>query len=443
MHINLLIPDSGIKLLSMSHFVYDGRMDTLEMIKIRQEFDDEHIDDIEGKVVQQICESGIKLRSDTSIAIAVGSRGVKNIDSITKATASCVRSMGGRPFIVPAMGSHGGATAEGQKQVLTSYGITEKAVGAPIRASMEVVELPGDNLENRVFFDKTAFNADGTIVINRIKPHTDFHGPHESGLMKLCTIGLGNHRGALEIHSRGIRGLKELIVPTARRILEKANVILGLGIVENAYDDTLSISAVVPQEMEKTEKKLLDLARAHMPGLPVDALDILILDELGKEISGSGLDTTIVGRLRIPGEEEPERPRISCILVTDLTEASHGNAIGMGLVDLITKKFHSKIDFESTYENVVTSTFSERGKIPIIANDDEQALEFALRLSLAHSTTKVRCIRIKNTLCLGVMLVSKSILEEIKEKKNIAPEGDFADILDPGSRSLRQDVWGL
>jgi len=398
------------------------------LIKVRQFFNREHIEDIEGKVREEILGSEVRIKPGSYIAIAAGSRGIRNIHRIVKATVEVVKEFGGRPFIVPAMGSHGGATAEGQKELLESYGITEEYTGAPIRSSMEVVELPSNGLENKVYMDKLAYSADGTIVINRIKPHTDFHGDIESGLLKMCVIGLGKHKQAIEIHRFGTYGLKYLIPPTAKRIIEYGNIILGIGIVENAYDETMVISAAKPEDFEREDKRLLDIARGNMPRLPVDKLDLLIVDEMGKDISGAGMDTNIIGRIYIDGETEPERPKITRIVVTDLTEKAHGNAIGIGLADLTTRRLVNKIDFNATYQNAVTSTFLHRGKIPVIAEDSKTAIEWALMTCGPIDIPNARIIRIKNTLSLNELYISRSVLEEIKDRIEII--GDFTDILD-------------
>lgn len=398
------------------------------LVKVRQFFNRERIEDIEGKVREEVLKLGISIKPSSEIAIAVGSRGIRNIDRIVKATVDVIKELGGRPFIVPAMGSHGGATAEGQKKLLEGYGIREDLIGAPIKSSMEVVELPSDGLENKVFMDKIAYSADGTIIINRIKPHTDFHGDVESGLLKMCVIGLGKHKQAIEIHRFGTYGLRCLIPPTAKRILQYGNIIFGIGIVENAYDETMMIEVVKPEDFEETDKRLLKIARENMPSLPVDKLDVLIVDEMGKDISGAGMDTNIIGRIYIDGEPEPDRPKITRIVVTDLTEKTHGNAIGIGLADFTTKKLFSKIDFDATYQNAVTSTFVLRGKIPIIAEDPRTAIEWALRTCGPIDIEKARIIRIKNTLSLGELYVSESVLEEIKDKVEII--SNFIEICD-------------
>jgi len=406
-------------------------VDIPKMIKIQQSFNDEHIEDVEKAVKEEFAASGVCIKKNASIAIAVGSRGITNIHKIVKAVVDCVKRGGANPFIVPAMGSHGGATAEGQKKVLEEYGITQQYTGVPIKSSMEVVELPQGELNHKVYMDRYAYEADGTIIINRIKPHTDYHGSFESGLIKMCVIGLGKHRQACEIHKYGTYGLRELIPLTARQIIKHGNIILGIGIVENAYDNTAIIKALKPSEFEKGEMKLLEYSRKNMPRLPVDKLDILIVDQLGKNISGTGMDTNIIGRIKIEGENEPNIPKIKRIIVSDLTKESHGNAIGIGLADFTTKRLFNKIDFEATYENVLTSTFIERGKVPIVADNDRQAMEYALRTCGPIRIEDARIIRIKDTLHISEMYVSESVFNEIKDRSNIKVAGEFIDMFTP------------
>lgn len=385
-------------------------------------------DQLETVVANQMLNSGVTLPANGQIAIAVGSRGIANLARIVKTVAACVKALGAVPFIIPAMGSHGGATAEGQRQVLASYGITEAAMGAPIRSAMAVVELPGDGLENRVYFAKDAYEADGVIVINRVKVHTDYHGPIESGLLKMCVIGLGKHQGALELHRFGTRGLRELIPPTARQILAHGKILLGLAIAENAYEETAIIKALQPSEIEAAERELLEWVRANMPSLPVPQLDVLIIEEFGKNISGVGLDPNIIGRVKITTESEPPAPNITSILLLDLTDGSHGNAIGMGLADLITRKAYEKIDFRATYANVLTSGFYERGFLPIVVEDERTGVEAGLRACGLADPERPRIIKIKNTLKLDKLWVSPAVLDEIRDNPALEITGAVTEI---------------
>jgi len=393
----------------------------MTLTKIRQKFNRPKINEeqIEEVVRQQMTASGVVIAQGANIALAVGSRGIVNLKRIVKAAAEWVNAQGGEPFIVPAMGSHGGATAEGQRAVLEGYGVTEAYIGAPMRSSMEAVELPRGELQHPVYMDKYACESDGIILINRVKVHTDYHGAIESGLMKMAVIGLGKHRQALAIHGYGLRGLKELLVPTARQVLQSGKILLGVAIAENAYDETAQIRALRPAEIEREEMQMLDWVKTNMPKLPVRQIDALIVDEFGKDISGVGIDPNIIGRIKIPGEPEPEYPDITSIILLDLTDASHGNAIGMGLADIITRRVFDKIDFRATYENVVTSSFLDRGFIPIIVDDERTGLAYALRSRGRADLNRPRIIRMKNSLHLEELWVSQAILEELRGRDNI------------------------
>lgn len=405
-------------------------MNIPKLVKIRQSFNNEHIADIAGTVREQIESVGIDLRPGSSIAVAVGSRGIANLNLIVKATIDALKERGTKPFIVPAMGSHGGATADGQKAVLESYGVTEEYTGVPIKSSMQTAELPQGSLQTKVYMDKYAYESDGVVVINRVKLHTDFHGTTESGMLKMCVIGLGKHKQALELHNYGVYGLRELVPLTAREVLKSGKIIMGIGIVENAYDRTMVIRAALPRDMEKVELELLNINRKNMPRLPAEKLDLLIVDEMGKDISGIGIDSNITGRIKIRGEQDSQIPDISTIVVTDLTEASHGNALGVGLADFITRRLYDKVDLKATYENVLTSTFTERGKIPIIADTDRKAVEYALRTCGHVQREEPKIIRIKNTLKLDEIYVSRSVLDEARKDRNIEVLGAYGEIFD-------------
>jgi len=396
-------------------------MNILELVKVRQTFAADRLTDIEGAVHSEIERIAAPIRPGDRIAITAGSRGIANLARIVRAVVEELKSRGAEPFIVPAMGSHGGATAQGQADLLAGYGITEAAVGAPVRSSMEVVELPRGELEHPVYQDRLAHEADGIVVLNRVKVHTDFHGDTESGLLKMCVIGLGKHRQALAMHRYGVHGIRDLLPPAAEQIIGHSKILFGLGIVENAYDETAVIRAIRPEEMRREEMKLLEICRRNMPRLPCDALDLLIVDQMGKDISGSGMDTNIIGRMSIRGEMEPERPRVRTLVVTDLTDASHGNAAGMGLADFITRRLQDKIDFQATYENILTSTFNERGKMPIVADTDRQAVQYAMRTWGPVASEDAAIARIRDTLHLGELYVSKPVLERCGQLEIIGP----------------------
>lgn len=396
----------------------------ISMTKIGLRFDGAHIEAVGDAVRIRLSQFDGVVRKDERIAIAVGSRGIQNLRQVVKSTVDWVKDRGAQPFIIPAMGSHGGATPQGQKEVLASYGITEEAMGVPVLSSMQVVELEQGELPNKVYMDKLALEADGTMIINRIKPHTDFHSRFESGLIKMCVIGLGKHAQALAIHRHRVDGLKNLILPTARQIIRHGNLRLGIGLVENAYDQTAEIAVLLPEAFEREEPALLEQARSMMPRLPVDMLDVLLIDEMGKDISGVGLDTNIIGRIGIRSETDAASPRITNIVVCDLTEASHGNALGMGLADIVTRRLADKVDFNATYANVETSTFLERGKLPVVAPTARQATQLALRTCGPVGAERARVIRIKNTLHLSEMYVSDAVLAELRGKPGVSVLSD-------------------
>lgn len=397
-----------------------------KLIKIKQKFKSEKVINVKEKIKEEIKSSELNIVKNSRIAIAVGSRGITNLPLIVKSVIESIIRKGGIPFIIPAMGSHGGANAEGQQEVLESLGISEETMNCPIQSSMETVELKKDNLSENVFIDKYAYNSDGIILINRIKPHTDFHDKYESGLAKMAVIGLGKHKQALMIHSLGVKGLKESIPLAAKKIFDSGKICLGIAIVENAYDETILIRALKPEEILNKEPELLEYAKKNMPSLPVDNIDVLIIDRQGKDLSGTGVDPNIIGRIKIRGQKEPESPNIRNIIITDISPASHGNAVGVGFADVITRKLFDKIDFKATYENVITATFTERAKIPIIAETSEKAFGIALSCCGAIEEGKERIVRIKDTLNLKEIYVSKAVLEEIKEGIEIV--GEFKEI---------------
>lgn len=401
-----------------------------EFMRVRRRFTAERIEDVRAAARHELAQSGIRLKPGSRIAVAVGSRGIANLLDLVREVTTWVTAQGATPFLVPAMGSHGGATADGQKAVLEHLGLTREATGTEIHSSMDVVELPRGDLGIPVYLDAQAAAADGTILINRIKPHTSFHGRYESGLMKMLAIGLGKHAQALAIHQLGVEGLRDIMPRVGRQVLRHGNILLGLAVVENPYDQTLLVKAIPAQRIPDEEPPLLEIARANMPALPVTQLDLLIVDEIGKNISGLGMDTNVIGRLKIPGQPEPETPRIKIIAARDLAAESCGNAIGIGLADITTRRLFNKIDFQATYENALTSTFLERAKVPMVAETDRQAVEFAFRsLALADSST-ARIIRIRNTLRLDELIVSRSVLHDLEGRPDIEVLGPVEPFFD-------------
>jgi hypothetical protein len=394
-------------------------MFSFPMNRIRRQFATPTLQNIAETLQAELAPMAPRIPRSSRIAIAVGSRGIKDLQSVVKTVVEWVKAQGGDPFLIPAMGTHGGATAAGQKEILEGYGLTESQVGVPIRSSMEVVELPQGNLPHKVYYDRMASEADGTILINRVKPHTDFHGRYESGLVKMTVIGLGKQHQASQMHSLWVRGLREVIPQVAAQSLRVNNILFGVAIVENPRDETALLKVIPRESILEQEPPLLEMARSLMPSFPVEEFDVLFLDEIGKDISGVGMDPNLIGRLKITGEPEPESPRIKIIIIRGLTKATHGNATGMGLADIMTRSLYNQIDFKPTYHNMVTSGFLERAKLPLIAETDRQALEIALRGAGFVEPEKARIIRIKNTLHLDELQVSLPVLEEIRGRSDI------------------------
>lgn len=413
-------------------------MEKIRMWHIRQVFESKRLDNIPELLSQEFMRIRLNelIKPGMEIGITVGSRGITNLQRIIKLVIDEVRKRGGLPFIVSAMGSHGGATTAGQMKVLEKLGITEENIGVSIKSSMDVIEL--GQLKNglKVFFDKIAFESDGIIVINRIKVHTAFKSDIESGLHKMLSVGLGNHEGAKLVHSLGVKGLKDYAVEFAKIILEKAPILCGLGILENAYDETYMLKAAIPEDFGKVDRELLKECKRILPALPVSNVDILIVEEIGKNISGTGMDTNVVGGIKGYKKDEYAPPEIKKIIVLDLTEEAGGNALGIGLAHLITKKCYEKVDFDATYANTITTTFLDRARIPVVVNSDKEALDIALKTIWNLPETKPRIIIIRNTLKLDELYVSENIWEEIKDRVNIRLANGWETIAFDGEDNL-------
>jgi hypothetical protein len=409
-------------------------MREFQLVKIRQQFDRARLQDPRNALRAQLPALDAAIRPGARIAIAAGSRGIDNLAAVVTEISDYVKARGGQPFVVPAMGSHGGATAQGQAEILESYGISDATIGAPVRSSMDVVELPRGDLSFRIFMDRHAHDADGVILVNRIKPHTDFHGRYESGLMKMALIGLGKLEGASAVHDFGIYGLRELIAPGAAQVLSTGKILAGVGLVENAFHETLHVELLEASAIPREEPRLLALAKRHMPRLPVDVVDVLVVDRMGKDISGVGIDPNITGRIGVAGERDEAAPRVGAMMVCELTAQTHGNAIGMGLADVITRRLFAGIDYEATYGNVITSSFLERGKIPVVAETDREAFDIALR-SCGHVPPGAeRIIRILDTLHLEEVYVSTAIVGEISNEEGITIIGPGGKLFDEAGR---------
>ncbi|MGE0305657.1 MAG: DUF2088 domain-containing protein [Acidimicrobiia bacterium] len=375
--------------------------------------DEPRLLDVGAATAASLRSSGVVLHHGWEVAIALGSRGISDLSTVVDEVVRWVREQGAVPFFVPAMGSHGGATAEGQRAVLAAYGFTPERFGCEVRATMDVVELPRGDCPVMVVTDAEAAAADATIIVNRVKPHTDFHGPVESGISKMSAIGLGNRVAAEALHSYGVRGLRDLMPLVAKQVLAHSNIVLGVAIVENALDQTMIVEALPVSKVREREVQLLEVARAHMPRLLVEDLDVLIIDQMGKDISGVGMDTNVIGRLLVTGESEPASPRVSMISCHHLTSASHGNATGIGLADVVTRAVADDIDHAATRENIVTSGFLLRGKLPVVADDDRHAWQLCCRGAGVIDVAGVRAMRIVDTLHVAEAWVSDAVLEEL------------------------------
>jgi hypothetical protein len=389
------------------------------MVKIRQNFHAPELADTASAVWQAIQDADVlsRISPGDRVAIAVGSRGVADIPILTRETVRAVKSVGGQPFIVPAMGSHGGATAEGQIEVLEQLGVTEEVVEAPIISSMDVVEV--GRLPNGlpVYIDKNAYEANKVIVINRIKPHTAFRGPVESGLMKMITIGLGKQKGAEAAHAYSFKYMAEHVLEMAKITLSKVPIIFGLGTLENAYDRPAKVVAVPAEKLETEEPALLLEAKSLMPKILFSPIDVLIVDEIGKDISGDGMDPNITGRYATPYASGG--PEVSRIVVLRLTEKTHGNANGIGMADMTTRALFNEIAWEKGYANALTSTVTAVIKVPMILETEEMAVKAAIKTCNAFDLASARVVRIKNTLDIKEIWISESLLAEAKGREDV------------------------
>ena len=389
------------------------------MVKIGQKFNADEIANVPESLRQALVKSGQLdfVKSGMSIAIAVGSRGVDQIPALARTTVEELKKKGAKPFVIPAMGSHGGATAEGQADVLAHLGVTEQSVGCPIISSMEVVEISRLSNGLPVYMDKNAYHADGIVLINRIKPHTAFRGPNESGLVKMIAIGLGKQKGAETCHSYGFKHMAVHVPAMARETIAKAPILFGIGTIENAYDHVAKIVVAGANELIETDKSLLVEAKAALPRISFSPIDVLVIDEIGKDISGDGMDPNITGRYPTP--YPTGGPEVSKMVVLDLTEKTNGNANGVGTANFTTRRLVEKTDFKAMYANGITSTVVGPTAIPMTLDCDLDAIRAAVKTSNALDFSKVRLVRIKNTLQLGELLISEALLEEAAAIPNV------------------------
>ncbi len=417
-------------------------MDIPAVARLRQTLDQPVVRDIAGTVRQVL--RGSKLRSRVkpggSVAVAVGSRGIANLVSIVDATLREIESSGFRPFVVAAMGSHGGATSEGQRQLLADYGVTEERLRVPVKTDMDVVELGKNSLGFPVFWDRNAFGADAVVTVSRIKPHTDFRGRFESGILKMLVIGLGKREGPSAVHQMGVRGLREVMPESAKVILEKTRVACGLAIIENAAEQTSRIECVEREDLFDVEPRLLDEARRLMGRLPFDDLDVLVIGEMGKNYSGAGIDPNVIGRLYIVGQPEFDRPRINRIVVLDLSPESHGNAAGIGLADYTTDRLVASIDRGPFLTNSIVSTFVERSKIPLSFPTDRESIQAAVDTCWQVDPAALRLVVIPNTLELTELWASPALCRDGTMPPHVHVESAAEPMPFDASGNLRQDA---
>jgi hypothetical protein len=403
--------------------------DGIRLVKIRQYFDAPVVENLSGEVrngLERLLAS-YALEPGSRVGITAGSRGVSDAVEVYRAAIETLKEKGHEPFLFASMGSHGRVTAEGQRDLLRSLGVTEEKVGAPVLCSDEVVQVgeTGRPLEGLpVYVSREAAEADGVLVINRIKPHTSFHGPYESGLMKMLAVGMGRAKGATMVHRIGWGSMVEAIESIGGVVLERLPVIGGLAIIENASEETAFLKGLSPDELPEEETSLLDIARGYMPSLPVKELDLCVVREMGKNYSGTGMDTNIIGRLRLEGLPEPKEPAIQYLAVLDLSEASHGNATGVGLADFVTERLVEKIDREATYLNCLTSGSPMRAAVPMTLPNDESLFDAVWKALKPERLDQVRMMVIDNTLHLEEAWISENLVDELKGQTKIEVSGE-------------------
>ena len=394
-----------------------------EIFRIRQKFDRPVIDDIPAEVEAELSRLnlGAAIQPGQSVAITAGSRGIANIHIIIKSIVSHLKGLGAEPFVVPAMGSHGGATAEGQRNIVEGYGITEDYVGCPIRSSMETVIVCDAKEGFPVHFDKNAYGADHVVVCGRVKPHTTFVGDIESGLMKMMLIGLGKYEGAKTYH-RAIKdhSFGQIVRSVAKEVLSKCRIVAGLAVVENGYDETAKLKAVGPNEFEEREKELLVLAKQWMPRLPFKQADLLVVDQIGKNISGSGMDSNVVGRKFLEHRAgDDEWPKVRTIFLRGLTEETHGNATGIGMAEFALTRAVDAMDIAITRRNCITGGSPTGAMIPLHYQTDKEVLEATLPEMGLTSVPDTKVMWIHNTLEVSELECSVAYLDEARQSNEI------------------------
>lgn len=398
--------------------------------KVRQNQPRPTVEDVAGTVRRLILKSNIRDRVPAGgrVAVGVGSRGIHCIQTVAKTTVDTLKELGYKPFIKAAMGSHGGATPEGQRELLAGYGITPENMGVEVLTSLDTLVLGTSPIGLPIYFDKDAYEADGIICLNRIKPHTDFRANFESGILKMMVIGFGKQRGAEQIHKLGLRGMKEVLPAVGKFLLENTKFALGLAILENVDDQPAEIVALEREDVLEKEPGLLNRVRELMGRLPFDQIDVLVVGEIGKNYSGAGMDPNVIGRLMVETQPDFEKPLVTRLVVLDVSDESHGNIVGIGFADLATQRLVDKIDPVPFRINVITSCFLERARIPITLDTDAEVLDTAVQTCWRLTPQEVRMVIIPNSLELNTIYVSEAMRQDVESNSCLSFEGDFTGI---------------
>ena len=399
-----------------------------QIMKVSQTFDNTKLDDVEGDLNQKLIDKNIKdkIKPGMKIAITGGSRGISSYKELMKTIVSFVKKCGATPFIVPSMGSHGGGTSEGQENMLKKLGITKESVGCEIISSMDVVEVGRTSKDLPVYIDKNAANADGIILLNRVKLHTSFRGKYESGLIKMMAIGLAKRKGADMTHFLRYENMAENLVEVGKIALNNLNIICGVASIENGYNEVADVFVLNKDEILQEEPKILEKSKRLMPRIYLDDIDVLIVNEIGKNISGTGVDTNIVGRFHTNAASGgPNTVKLGFL---DISEKSGGNGNGMGLADFVSKKFFRKIDFESTYINAITSTEPNSVKLPLVLDNDKYVFQGCVKLCGVKNIQDIKLVIINNTKELDEIYMSKSAFENAVDKSKVKKESELFDI---------------
>ncbi len=388
------------------------------MVKVKQLYDARKIEDLAAWTGKEMQTLGDKAHyRGKRICITAGSRGIPHLDVIIRTIAGQLKEWGAEPFVIPAMGSHGGATAEGQRELIATYNITEEAVGVPVLSSMEVVQIGALDDGTPVYCDKHAYEADGIVVLNKVKPHTDFRGKWESGMAKMMAIGLAKHKGASMFHMKGFSSFAGRIPEVCDVFLKNAPVAFGVGIVQNAYDEISELEVMAKDKILERDAALLEIAKDKIAKFKFPQIDVLIIDEIGKNISGNGHDPNITGRSNSPGFEDVID--IKKLFIRGLSEETHHNGCGLAMADVTTRRCLRTVDFDATWINVITATMLNGGKIPVYMNNDRDALRLAIRTCTGIDFDDARVIRIKNTLSMEEIEVSENYLDEIRTRHDV------------------------